>query len=131
MRKASKTERGWRRRYEFSVSVAQQGDWEQRLDQRANIYFFHRLAQPGEAHYEEPDMEVLGETCQWEIPVTWSGDVLLTSAQKDTLRDTLGPGETGEGGGGAFPQPSEIWLPHEEGVDREQERRVCSLRICC
>lgn len=116
MRKASKTERGWRRRYEFSVSVAQQGDWEQRLDQRANIYFFHRLARPGDSHYEEPETELLGETCQWEIPVTWSGDVLLTSSQKDLLKDTLDPSlSTGNGAGteAAFTQPSEIWLPHE------------------
>ncbi len=48
--------------------VRQNKDWEQRLDQRAGIYFFHRLG-------EDPEIEVLSETCQWEVPVTWAGDL--------------------------------------------------------
>lgn len=113
MRKASKTERGWRRRFEFSIPVAQQGIWEQRLDQRANIYFFHRLDS------EDIENEILSETCQWEVPVTWSGDVLLTQSQKDLLKDTLDPSldmNSNEQSNGdvAFAQPSEIWLPHDD-----------------
>ena len=112
MRKASKTERGWNRRFEFSVSVAQQGQWEQRLDQRANIYFFHKLN-------EDPDTEVYSETCQWEVPVTWSGELLLTSDQKNQIKDTLDPSLKVETSGqtatndSAFSQPNEIWLPHD------------------
>jgi hypothetical protein len=109
MRKASKTERGWRRRFEFSVAVAQQGEWEQRLDQRANIYFFHRIP-------EDPEIEdILSESCQWEVPVVWSGDVLLTTDQKNLLNDTLDPSlnmNSQANQDSAFTQPSEIWLPH-------------------
>lgn len=116
MRKASKTERGWRRRFEFSVPVAQQGIWEQRLDQRANIYFFHRL----DADLEH---EVLSETCQWEVPIAWAGDVLLTTAQKDMIKDTLDPSLNLDSNvqskkDAAFSQPSEIWLPHDDEVQK-------------
>jgi hypothetical protein len=117
MRKASKTERGWRRRFEFSVAVARQGDWEQRLDQRANIYFFHHLPRSAD-DYRDVE-EVLSETCQWEVPVTWSGDVLLTTDQKNLLKDTLDPSlnlESQANQDSAFSQPSEIWLPHTENV---------------
>jgi hypothetical protein len=114
MRKASKTERGWRRKFEFSVLVAQQGDWEQRLDQRAGIYFFHRLG-------EDPEIEVLSETCQWEVPVTWAGDLLLTPANQNDAKEleeafnpniSVNPNSKDP----AFSQPSEVWLPHDEGI---------------
>lgn len=121
MRKASKTERGWRRRFEFSVSVAQQGDWEQRLDQRANIYFFHKLN-------EDPDTEIYSETCQWEVPVTWSGDLLLTADQKNQIKDTLDPSLKLETAGqattndSAFSQPNEIWLPHDHEIEIKKSK---------
>mmetsp|Transcript_21478 Transcript_21478/g.31157 ORF Transcript_21478/g.31157 Transcript_21478/m.31157 type:complete len:1761 (-) Transcript_21478:200-5482(-) len=109
MRKVSKSELGWRRRLEFSVVLETQGDWEQRLDQRAGTCFFHRITEDG------PEFEALVDTCQWEVPPTWNGDPLAAAVEGEHKTDVKGstnmdmtPGE------GAFNQPEEVWMPHLE-----------------
>ena len=109
MRKASKTEKGWKRRMDVSIVLETQGCWEQRLDQRAGTCFFHKID-------DDPEMENFAETCQWEVPAIWNGDPLVT--EKDNLHassssngslqvEGLAKGEN------AFAQPDEVWMPHE------------------
>ena len=113
MRKASKTEKGWRRRMDVSVVLETQGKWEQRLEQRAGTCFFHMIV-------DDPEMENFAETCQWEVPPTWSGDPLVASevSQQNSSSDIKGSAHV-EGlvqGESAFTQPEEVWMPHgEEG----------------
>lgn len=90
----------------YSIQTEVQGEWEQRLDQRVGMCFFHRL-------YAGSD-ESFVNTCQWEVPSSWSGDPLNASNIELAIQDgenkvseKLGIGE------GAFTQPAEIWLPHE------------------
>jgi hypothetical protein len=114
MRKASKTEKGWKRRMDVSIVIETQGDWEQRLDQRAGTCFFHAIT-------DDPEMENLAETCQWEVPAVWSGDPLVANqdSQQQSASDVQGSSHM-DGlvqGESAFTQPDEVWMPHEEEED--------------
>lgn len=102
MRKATKSERGWRQRMDYSIRIAVQGDWEQRLDQRVGMCFFHRLS------CLEESEEKLNETCQWEVPSSWSGNPVegIDSLDSDCTSSstcTEAP----------FSQPNELWLPFQ------------------
>lgn len=114
MRKASKTEKGWKRRMNVSIVIATQGNWEQRLDQRAGTCFFHAIS-------DDPEMENLAETCQWEVPAIWNGDPLISNqdsakqassnmAESDYMKGLVS-------GESAFTQPDEVWMPHEDDHD--------------
>ena len=103
LRKATKSERGWRRRYKMSVLVEIQGDWEKRKDYYSGALFFHKIESSVylQGNLEEDDISTLGslknggqtknsspsrkagkfrekylQTCQWQVPSTWDGDPL-------------------------------------------------------
>jgi len=102
LRKATKSEVGWRMRcLRHSSLVELQGNWERRRDDRTGAYFFHRIL-PSSSMYQPPvnakvaslqqdkEKEKFAETCQWEVPAEWDGDPLAA------------PGEDLAGGGGSF-----------------------------
>jgi hypothetical protein len=103
LRKATKSERGWKRRYKMSVLVEVQGSWEKRKDYYSGAMFFHEITSPicSQGDLEDDDATSLGslkhggvskssspsrktgkvkekylQTCQWQVPSTWDGDPL-------------------------------------------------------
>lgn len=103
LRKATKSERGWKRRYNMSVLVEIQGSWEKRKDYYSGAMFFHKIMSPiyPQGDLEDDDLSSLGslkhdgvskssspsqkkgkakekflQTCQWQVPSTWDGDPL-------------------------------------------------------
>lgn len=133
LRKATKSERGWSRRFFSSQVLEMQGIWERRRDEKSGTIFFHNLAEA-----ESGKKEKYMETCQWEVPATWDGDPLAIPG--DEYGPELGLGGVDEGGfggggdgnasvvsggastagsgvgssitgGGAFDQPSDSWHP--------------------
>merc|ERR1711871_915328 len=78
LRKASKSEAGWRRRFKMSTLLELQGNWERRRDDRSGAIFFHRLlpgsnltlgevpASPSKKR-KVPEEQFM-QTCQWEVP---------------------------------------------------------------
>jgi hypothetical protein len=66
---ATKSEIGWRNRYKYSSLVELQGNWEYRRDDRTGLKFFHSIISPN------TQKEKFAETCQWEVPVDWDGDL--------------------------------------------------------
>eukprot|EP01034_Spumella_vulgaris_P029963 gene29963-37102_t len=80
LRKATKSEIGWKGRHKMSSLVELQGNWERRRDDRSGLYFFHRLLPPqGRAE------EKFAETCQWEVPAQWDGDPLSSASAIGTV----------------------------------------------
>jgi len=97
MRKATRSEIGWKSRFLASVVIEVQGNWEQRRDERNNAVFFRHIPPNHEDDIESVnslDSEAAAEqkiklksqkgkikekyldTCQWEVPSTWDGDPL-------------------------------------------------------
>ena len=54
LRKATKSEKGWRRRFKMSVLVEIQGNWEKRKDYYSGAFFFHQI-QPSNNLYFQHD----------------------------------------------------------------------------
>lgn len=87
MRKATKSELGWRSRFKMSTLVEVQGNWERRRDDRTGMFFFRNLYSSQElqgqqaylAHQQgsEPPEQFM-QSCQWEVPAHWDGDPLST-----------------------------------------------------
>lgn len=75
MKKITKTEGGWRKRFGCSELVEVQGNWERRRDLRGGMIFFHRITPLAVASDER-----CADTCQWEVPSTWDGATLWTEA---------------------------------------------------
>lgn len=133
LRKATKSERGWSRRFFSSQVLEIQGLWERRRDEKSGTIFFHNIADA-----ETGKKEKYMETCQWEVPATWDGDPLAIPG--DEYGPELGVGGVEEAqfvngnnsvvsggastagsgvgssitGGGAFDQPSDSWHPAME-----------------
>jgi len=128
LRKATKSEKGWSKRFHLSTLLEVQGNWERRRDDRAGTIFFRRITSGDPASSQEQQNEQFMQTCQWEVPATWEGDPLSVPD------DEYGPEEGFEGaetsslksgslaaassvtnpvGGfaGAFEQPPEVWHP--------------------
>lgn len=92
MRKATKSELGWRARFKMSTLLEIQGNWERRRDDRTGMSFFRnigpqaqvqmqQLGQEGADGYyasSNAPREQFMQTCQWEVPAQWDGDPLST-----------------------------------------------------
>lgn len=111
LRKATKSERGWKKRLNNSLLIEVQGQWERRLDQNNDSFFFHKIV--------DDENEKLTETCQWEVPMTWQGDPLSYDAHVSTGASAPRPvhspnkktlAESSE----EFAQPGAVWMPHGE-----------------
>lgn len=97
MRKATRSEIGWKSRFLASIVIEVQGNWEQRRDERNNAVFFRQIPRNYEDDIESVNSldsdhaaeekiklksekakikEKYLETCQWEVPSTWDGDPL-------------------------------------------------------
>lgn len=72
---ATKSEAGWRKRFQYSTLIELQGNWERRRDDRTGLYFFHELVilNPNSVYKKER----YEQTCQWEVPLSWDGDLWL------------------------------------------------------
>jgi hypothetical protein len=135
LRKATKSERGWSRRFFSSQVLEIQGPWERRRDEKSGTIFFHSISEGAESGKKEKFMQ----TCQWEVPATWDGDPLAVPG--DEYGPDLGMGgvdDMGGGGGsvtvgmdmqsvgsgvgssitgGAFDQPVDSWHPAMDGME--------------
>ena len=63
LRKASKSEKGWNRRYKKSVLVETQKNWEKRKDYYSGVYFFHMVSSnshEGGDFLEDDDLSSMG-----------------------------------------------------------------------
>lgn len=85
MRKATKSELGWRSRFKMSTLLEVQGNWERRRDDRTGMSFFHNIQQggDGDGYYDQQQQQQQQKeqfmlTCQWEVPAQWDGDPLST-----------------------------------------------------
>lgn len=128
LRKATKSEKGWARRFHMSTIVEIQGQWERRKDNRAGSIFFRK-------HWDVmKGKEKYLESCQWEIPATWDGDPLagdnestyddnpdqdfkddigseydsLNSVRKVVKQTSLQLGD--------FEQPGDSWVPENDTI---------------
>jgi hypothetical protein len=106
MRKANKSELGWRQRYFHSSLVEVVDNWERRKDDRSGMYFFHRLTGV------HPSKEKFLDTCQWEVPMTWDRDLLLDVGSEKTVSVATFSAASGSNQG-AFEEPGETWIPLE------------------
>lgn len=117
LRKATKSEQGWKARFLASTVLEVQDNWEQRRDDRNGAVFFHSItAVPGddisldssatenerqriieEKNQKARRKEKYAETCQWEVPPTWDGDGLNIGPGKETASFSSG---ASFGGGG-------------------------------
>eukprot|EP01038_Epipyxis_sp_PR26KG_P007229 gene7229-9860_t len=90
LRKATKSELGWKRRFKASTLIEIQGNWERRRDEISGVFFFRKLSNPN-ATLDSNDYlmsnnnnnnnnvvakEKFNETCQWQVPGEWDGDPL-------------------------------------------------------
>ena len=124
LRKATKSEKGWAKRFHSSTMLEVQSNWERRQDNKSGTIFFRNIPSPSEAAKQEKFMQ----TCQWEVPATWDGDPLYVPGDEygmdDNDSDSLSMGDnsafggrsvassiTGAEGLGAFGQPSDSWHP--------------------
>jgi hypothetical protein len=142
LRKATKSEKGWSRRFYNSTVLEMQGSWERRRDEKSGTIFFRNVEGAEKGGQKERFMQ----TCQWEVPATWDGDPLAVPGDEygpelDGGLDTgpvQGAGGMGMGGadgslsvvtegnqsigsgvgssitGGAFDQPADSWHPAME-----------------
>lgn len=103
MRKAHKSEIGWRQRYYHSTLMEVVDNWERRRDDRSGMYFFHEVVDRPRGEKEE-----FFRTCQWEVPMNWDRDLMLEVGS----HGDPGPGASSAGGEeNAFEEPGETWVP--------------------
>jgi len=129
LRKATKSEKGWSRRFYTSQILELQGNWERRLDEKSGQIFFRAIA-PGGKNMNLKKEKFL-ETCQWEVPATWDGDPLYLPGDEygedmdDMASVAGGGGSVGSGVGsaltGAFDQPPDSWHP---GLDDDANAKA-------
>lgn len=144
----------------MSTPLEIQGFWEKRRCDRTGLVFFHRITthiKPAAQHHHshEPlnethivhadktswlSQERFVETCQWEIPGTWVGDLLKQplppgfESDEDSLKSNASAGKpllpppaanvfAGVGlpkpqGSGAFDLPDENWYDEDDSLNR-------------
>ncbi len=127
LRKATKSEKGWSRRFYTSALLEVQGNWERRQDEKSGQIFFRSIRDSGKnANLKK---EKFLETCQWEVPATWDGDPLYVPGDEygDEDDHSHAAASVGSGvgssltGGGAFDQPPDSWHPALDMDQRAKE----------
>eukprot|EP00606_Chrysophyceae_sp_TOSAG23-5_P001341 GSChrysophyteH2.ASY1.ANO1.566.1 assembled CDS len=129
MRKATKSEKGWSKRFYTSTLIEVQHNWERRLDEKSGTIFFRAISGPNQNLKKEKFLQ----TCQWEVPSTWDGDPLALEGDEYGPDDddqtvgqqSMGGGQSqhsmGSGVGssitGAWEQPPDSWHP---GMDNQK-----------
>lgn len=105
LKKGTRSERGWARRYNMSTLLEIQGEWERRRDDRTGMCFFHKIDSvsqriellEGQSSTKGATLsmkdkfqskkkttqvkEKFLETCQWEIPSAWDGSMEVGNAK--------------------------------------------------
>lgn len=136
LRKASKSEAGWRRRFKMSTLLELQGNWERRRDDRSGAIFFRRilpgsnLALGDQSKKRKVPEEQFMQTCQWEVPATWDGDPLAEADFEEQSFVTGAPtipstlileqrekrthGAHAKTPEEAFAEPGEMWMPDDD-----------------
>ena len=120
MRKSTKSEKGWSRRFHASTTLEVQGTWERRKDEKTHCVFFRKIPD-GVSGGKGGQKEKFAETCQWEVPATWDGDPLSVPYDEYGPDEVMGYGDdasaadskSGVGSSitGAFEQPADNWHP--------------------
>jgi hypothetical protein len=118
---ATKSERGWKRRFRCSKILEIQGNWERRQDDHSGLIFFHLII-------PNPREEKFLNTCQWEVPTEWDGDIWNNpsldmqmlreshaynkiDAQSTIASNDLLPKSDQQVA--AFAEPSSTWVPND------------------
>ena len=132
LRKATKSEKGWVRRFNGSVLLELQGNWERRRDERSGTIFFRKIVPTNTDSRQQQPGEKFMQTCQWEVPPTWDGDPLAIPDDEYGPEDSLDPGDNlslrsnsvntlamASSVTGPFDQPPESWHPALEASGPE------------
>ena len=130
VRKATKSEKGWARRFMMSSILEVQGNWERRKDDRSGMVFFRKIHNPADGK------EKFLNTCQWQVPATWDGDPLALPAG-DMIGDfgmgvaddasSIGNYSVGDESA-AFAQPPENWIPGMNLKDQNPYTKGVSVK---
>jgi hypothetical protein len=135
LKKASRSEQGWRQRFKMSTLLEVQGNWERRRYERTGAIFFRSIPRTEYDGSHARGKESYLQTCQWDVPATWDGDPLDDVAESDMYsRSTItgfptvsnstislgdksrdvGAGQPSIGEADAFKEPAELWTPEDD-----------------
>lgn len=137
LRKATKSEKGWVRRFNMSTLLEVQGNWERRRDERAGTIFFRKITafSGAESRKQQPNEKFM-QTCQWEVPPTWDGDPLAVPDDEYGPEESLDPGDSlslksgsaslmaASSLTGPFDQPPESWHPGLDTTTTQKDGRT-------